>query len=201
MLTRNIFSTYWISGQSPEKLKLRKIKTYSIEKGFEERLYEPKLDKKKIKLTDFDVYFTASEIEEGFDYSGWKSVHHNDDFTLCDSFSSDVYSEFVWYKGKISQKVTEISITARHIFAIYINGRELLNRNSYKYDNLCQVDEHLSILIRPELLTAKMNEITVLVQNLGFDRGFTNDINSPRWLIYFKTYIVYSSVSNICRME
>lgn len=52
---------------------------------------------------------------------------------------------------------------------------------------MCQVDEHLSVLIRPELLTAKMNEITVLVQNLGFDRGFTNDINSPRGLIYFKT--------------
>ncbi len=166
---------------------LRKIKTYSIEKGFEERLYEPKLDKKNIKLTDFDVYFTAPEIEEGFDYSGWKSVHHNDDFTLCDSFCSDVYSEFVWYKGKISQKVTEISITARHIFAIYINGRELLNRNSYKYDNLCQVDEHLSVLIPSELLEKHENEITILVQNLGFDKGFTNDIGTPRGLIYFKT--------------
>ena len=72
-----------------------------------------------------------------------------------------------WYKGKFQTKAKEISISARHIFAIYINGRELLNRNSYKYDNLCQVDEHLSVLIRPELLTAKMNEITVLVQNLG----------------------------------
>ncbi len=167
--------------------KLSKIKTYSIKEGFCETLFEPKLNKKKIKLTNFDVYFAAPEIEPGFDYSGWKSVVHNDDFTLCDSFSSDVYSEFVWYKGQISDKAKEISISARHIFAIYINGRELLNRNSYKYDNLCQVDEHLSVLIRPELLTAKMNEITVLVQNLGFDRGFTNDINSPRGLIYFKT--------------
>lgn len=163
------------------------IKTYTIKEGFKTKCLTPRLAKKKINLTNFDVSFCAPEIEPGYNYSGWKSVQHNDDFTLSDSFNSDVYSEFVWYKGQISNKATEISISARHIFAIYINGRELLNRNSYKYDNLCQVDEHLSVLIRPELLTEKNNEITVLVQNLGFDKGFTNDINSPRGLIYFKT--------------
>ncbi len=166
---------------------LRKIKIYDIKDGFCEFLFEPELNKKKIKLTDFEVYFAAPEIEAGYNYSGWKDVVHNDDFTLCDSFCSDVYSEFVWYKGLISSDNTEISISARHIFAIYINGRELLNRNSYKYDNLCQVDEHLSVLIPAGFLNKKMNEITVLVQNLGFDKGFTNDIGTPRGLIYFKT--------------
>ncbi len=165
----------------------REIKIYSIEKGYEKFCAVPKLTKKKIKLTNFDVYFAAPEIEAEYDYSDWKSVKHNDDFTLSDSFNSDVYSEFVWYKGQISAAAREISISARHIFAIYINGRELLNRNSYKYDNLIQVDEHLSVLIRPELLDKEKNEITILVQNLGFDKGFTNDINSPRGLIYFKT--------------
>ncbi len=166
---------------------LRKIKFYTVKDGFSECLFEPELDKKKIKLTDFEVYFAAPEIEQEYDYSDWKSVVHNDDFTLCDSFCSDVYSEFVWYKGRISKENTEISISARHIFAIYINGRELLNRNSYKYDNLCQVDEHLSVLIPSEFLQYDENEITVLVQNLGFDKGFTNDIGTPRGLIYFKT--------------
>lgn len=165
----------------------RTVKIYTQQNGFGERLCVPKLTKKKIKLTNFEVSFASPEIEPGYDYSGWKSVEHNDDFTLADSFNSDVYSEFVWYKGQISGKATEIAISARHIFAIYINGHELLNRNSYKYDNLKQVDEHLSVLIRPELLHSGQNEITVLVQNLGFDRGFTNDINSPRGLIYFKT--------------
>jgi len=165
----------------------REIKTYTVQDGFKTFCVTPKLQKKKIRLTDFDVYFTAPEIEPGYDCSGWKSVKHNNDFTLCDSFNSDIYSEFVWYKGQISNRAKEISISARHIFAIYINGRELLNRNSYKYDNLTQVDEHLSVLIRPELLDKETNEVTILVQNLGFDKSFTNDINSPRGLIYFKT--------------
>lgn len=163
------------------------IKTYSLSSGFKTYKSAPRLEKKKIRLTNFDVAFVAPEIETGYDCSDWKKVKHNDDFTLSDSFNSDVYSEFVWYKGEISNAAREISILARHIFAIYINGRELLNRNSYKYDNLCQVDEHLCVLIYPELLTEKTNEITILVQNLGFDKGFTNDINSPRGLIYFKT--------------
>ncbi len=165
----------------------REIKTYTIKDGFETYCVVPELGKKKIKLTNFDVYFAAPEIEEGYDCSDWKSVKHNDDFSLADSFNSDVYSEFVWYKGQISDKCSEISISARHIFAIYINGKELLNRNSYKYDNLIQVDEHLSVLVPSKLLSKDVNEVTVLVQNLGFDKGFTNDINSPRGLIYFKT--------------
>lgn len=165
----------------------REIKTYTIKDGFKTYCVVPELGKKKIKLTNFDVYFAAPEIEEGYDCSDWKSVKHNDDFSLADSFNSDVYSEFVWYKGQISDKCSEISISARHIFAIYINGKELLNRNSYKYDNLIQVDEHLSVLVPSKLLSKDVNEVTVLVQNLGFDKGFTNDINSPRGLIYFKT--------------
>jgi len=32
-----------------------------------------------------------------------------------------------------------------------------------------------------------MNEITILVQNLGFDKGFSGDTNHPRGLVTFKT--------------
>jgi len=165
----------------------RKVRKYTVLDGFKDIFVQPEIEKKKIRLTGFDVCFCAPEIEPGYDYSGWRDVVHNDDFSLQDSFQSDVYSEFVWYKGQISDRAREIAISARHIFAIYINGRELLNRNSYKYDNLKQVDEHLSVLIPDGMLSSETNEITVLVQNLGFDKGFTNDINSPRGLIYFKT--------------
>ena len=163
------------------------IITYSLENGYVKETHTPDVQNKRIKLTDFDVYFCAPEIERGYDYSCWKKIKHNEDFTLQDTFSSDVYSEFVWYKGKISNAPREISITARHIFAIYINGYEILNRNSYKHDNLASVDEHISVDIDPKVYDGCENEITVLVQNLGFDRGFTNNIGSPRGLIYFKT--------------
>ena len=164
----------------------KEIKTYTLEGGFNSQCYTPQASSLRVKLTDFDVYFCAPEIEKDYDYSSWKKIKHNEDFTLQDSFQSDVYSEFVWYRGKISNKVREISITARHIFAIYINGYEILNRNSYKHDNLASVDEHIVVDVNPDVFNNDNNEICVLVQNLGFDRGFTNNIGTPRGLIYFK---------------
>ena len=163
------------------------IKFYSSDGSIEQKTLKSEIKKEKIKLTNFDVYFCAPEIEKGYDYSSWKKIKHNEDFSLQDTFSADVFSEFVWYKGEISNKVKEISISARHIFAIYINGHEVLNRNSYKHDNLITVDEHISVDVKPNVFDDEENEITILVQNLGFDRGFTNNIQSPRGLIYFKT--------------
>ena len=163
------------------------VRTFDLKNGFSEHCFTPQIQPKRIKLTDFDVYFCAPEIEPGYDYSSWKKIKHNEDFSLQDTFSSDVYSEFVWYKGKISNKVREIAISARHIFAIYINGFEILNRNSYKHDNLATIDEHIVLDVNPSVFRDCDNEITVLVQNLGFDRGFSNNIGSPRGLIYFKT--------------
>ena len=163
------------------------IRTFDLKNGFVEHCFAPDIQNKRIKLTDFDVYFCANEIEHGYDYSNWKKIKHNEDFTLQDTFSSDVYSEFVWYKGKISNRAREIAITARHIFAIYINGYEILNRNSYKHDNLATIDEHIVVDVDPAVYSGEENEITVLVQNLGFDRGFSNNIGSPRGLVYFKT--------------
>ena len=165
----------------------KEIKIYDIENGWSAKCIEHGMTGTKIKLTDFKVAFSAPELEENYDYTAWKKVEQNDDGTLKDVFALDVYSEFIWYKGRISNKVKEISISARHIFAIYINGKELLNRNSYKYDNLMQIDEHISVSVPSEILTKEENEISILVQNLGFDRGFSNNIGSPRGLIYFKT--------------
>ncbi|MBQ3101474.1 beta-galactosidase, partial [bacterium] len=163
------------------------IKTYTIDEGWSSKCLEYTSKLTKIKLTDFKVSFSAPELEDNYDYSAWKKVEQNEDGTLKDAFALDVYSEFIWYKGRISNKVKEISISARHIFAIYINGKELLNRNSYKYDNLMQIDEHISVNVPSEILSKEENEISILVQNLGFDRGFSNNIGSPRGLIYFKT--------------
>jgi len=155
----------------------RSVRTFSPNEGWSEKYLEPAIKPLKLNLTDFKVDFCAPEIELGYDYSSWKTLEE-----------SDVCSEFIWYKGKISNNVREISIMARHIFGIYINGKELLNRNSYKHDNLMQIDEHIDITVSEDyFIEGHDAEVTVLVQNLGFDRGFSNNINQPRGLIYFKT--------------
>ena len=50
-----------------------------------------------------------------------------------------------------------------------------------------EVPETISIPLNNSILSAKVNELTILVQNLGFDKGFSGDTNNPRGLVLIKT--------------
>ena len=142
-----------------------------------------KSDNKPIEqLMISDVTFCSPEIDLHYDYTGWQKIKDS-----TDAFSCDMYDEFIWYKTAIPKNLTEITLNARHLFAVYINGKEVLNRNSYKNDKLQDIPETISIPLNNNILTSDKNELTVLVQNLGFDKGFSGDTNNPRGLVSFKT--------------
>ncbi|MBR1775865.1 beta-galactosidase [bacterium] len=134
------------------------------------------------KLKISEIEFCAPEIDSDYDYSSWKTVKDK-----TDSLSCELYDEFVWYKCKIPDNLTEITLSARHLFAVYINGKEVLNRNSYKLEKLQEVPETISIPLNNKILSKKLNELTILVQNIGFDKGFSGDTNNPRGLVLFET--------------
>ena len=129
-----------------------------------------------------DVQFCAPEIDPDYDYSSWKKISGK-----TDAFSCDIYDEFIWYKAKIPDYLTEITLSARHLFAVYINGKEVINRNSYKLEKLQEVPETISVPLNSDMLNRDKNELTILVQNLGFDKGFSGDTNNPRGLVLFET--------------
>ncbi len=137
----------------------------------------------KIKTLDIaKVEYCAPEIDLNYDYSNWKKIGEK-----TDSLSCDLYDEFVWYKTKIPNTLTELTLSARHLFAVYINGKEVLNRNSYKIEKLQEVPETICIPLCERILTREENELTILVQNLGFDKGFSGDTNNPRGLVVCET--------------
>lgn len=137
---------------------------------------------KPVIIKDFDIDFCAPEIDLHYDYSDWKTISG-----MTDSLSCGLYDEFVWYKGKIPDNIEEITLSARHLFAVYVNGKEVLNRNSYKIEKLQEVPETIVIPLNKDILCHPVNELTVLVQNLGFDKGFSGDTNCPRGLVTFET--------------
>ncbi|MBR6162474.1 beta-galactosidase [bacterium] len=155
---------------------------YDLKYGFSKRSFLVQIENKPIVLTNPKVRFCANEIDLDFDYSKWKSVTKNFDAASCRAFD-----EFIWYKGKLPKTIKEITLSARHLFAIYINGKEVLSRNSYKIEQLKQVPETLQVHLDENLLTKEENELTILVQNLGFDKGFSGDTNQPRGLVTFET--------------
>lgn len=162
--------------------KTTEIAYYDLVNGFSRKMFKFIPDKKIIELKDFDVKFCAPEIDFDYDYSAWGVTSGS-----LDALSCEMYDEFIWYKTKIPNHLEEITLSARHLFSVYINGKEVLNRNSYKYEKLQQIEETISIKLDKTILTKDVNELTILVQNLGFDKGFSGDTNNPRGLVKFST--------------
>jgi hypothetical protein len=165
--------------------KNTEVAYYDLENKFSSRtcLVSEFWDFVKVKTLDISkVEYCAPEIALNYDYSNWKRVGEN-----TDSLSCDLYNEFVWYKTKIPNNLTELTLSARHLFAVYVNGKEILNRNSYKIEKLQDVPETICIPLCERILTQEVNELTILVQNLGFDKGFSGDTNNPRGLVTCET--------------
>lgn len=163
--------------------KTTEVAYFDLKNGFSKKYFKFQEESKIIDLKDFEISFCAPEIDADYDYSNWDIKVPSDE--PLDALSVGMYDEFVWYKAKIPNFIEEITLSARHLFAVYINGKELLNRNSYKYEKLQQIEETISIKLDKTILNKEQNELTILVQNLGFDKGFSGDTNHPRGLVEF----------------
>lgn len=161
--------------------KTTEVAYFDLMNGFSKKYFKYQEETKEIELKNFDVTFCAPEIDEHYDYTTWKKVENDLDCLSCGK-----YDEFIWYKAKVPNFLEEITLSARHLFAVYINGKEVLNRDSYKYEKLQQIEETISIPLDKNILTREENELTIFVQNLGFDKGFSGDTNHPRGLISFE---------------
>jgi hypothetical protein len=161
--------------------KTTEVAYFDLINGFSKKYFKYQEPSRSIELKDFDVSFCAPEIDVDYDYSSWEVCE-----APFDAISVGKYDEFVWYKTKIPNYLEEITLSARHLFSLYINGKELLNRNSYKYEKLQQIEETISLKLDKTILNKENNELTILVQNLGFDKGFSGETNHPRGLVDFK---------------
>lgn len=162
--------------------KTQEVAYLDLKNGFSQKPYKVEKSVSPLELTNHEVTFCANEIDSDFDYSSWKKVCGE-----TDSLSCKAYDEFVWYKAQIPDNIEELTLSARHLFAVYINGKEVLSRNSYKIEKLQQIEETIQISLNKKILNKKVNELTILVENLGFDKGFSGDTNFPRGLVTFVT--------------
>lgn len=160
--------------------KTTEVAYFDIVNGFSKKYFKFQEPAEIIDLKIFEPAFCAPEIDIEYDYSSWRKVEND-----LDALSVGAYDEFIWYKAKIPNHLEEITLSARHLFGVYINGKEILNRNSYKYEKLQQIEETISIQLNTDILKYEQNELTILVQNLGFDKGFSGDTNHPRGLVEF----------------
>lgn len=133
-------------------------------------------------LKDFKVFNCAPEIDSHYNTDDWNFIK-----TKTDSLSNELFDEFCWYKGYFNGHFHQIEICAKHCYAVYLNGNKIFEHDDMHCEEQRESQEFLTINLESKMFNKHENEITVLIQNLGFDKGFCNDTNLPRGLISFKT--------------
>ncbi len=132
------------------------------------------------------LYLTGSpEIDLAYDCSDWNFLKEG----KFDCITNEVYDDYIWYKGNFKGHLDEIEINAKHCYSIYLNGHQIFYFDCLVYQEGCEIPENVTFKVDKEFLNEKgINELTILVQNLGFDRGFQNDLKIPRGIISLRTF-------------
>jgi len=138
------------------------------------------------EMAEWKCFKASPEIDVMYNYSGWDYPQEG----KLDCITNEIRDDYIWYKGAFSGPVQSLEINAKHGYAIYLNGKQVFYHDSTKTVEGSEVQETVSFNINSKYFNEKglLNEITVLVQNLGFDRGFQNDLNAPRGIMSIKTF-------------
>jgi len=134
------------------------------------------------KLCNWNIFKCSPEIDPEYDLSNWNLVNER-----MDCVANEVYDEFIWYKGKFHGHIEQIILSAKHCYTVYINGIQVFHHNSFHIDQELELAEEITFDIKRDILDKdRENDIAILVQNMGFDKGFENDPNLPRGVLNFK---------------
>lgn len=101
------------------------IKIYDLKKWDEQYI---DFDEKKphFEITNFRCAYCAKEIDIPFEEADWKLCKESPD-----SFTNEIYNEFIWYKTTFEGSIEEFEICAKHCFALYLNHEQIFEHNSY----------------------------------------------------------------------
>lgn len=135
-----------------------------------------------ILVDDWKIHDLAVEIR-GEDLTGtsWKEVKQD-----LDTDSNEVYGSYFWYKSEYDGKLSELELNVRHCFAVYLNGEEIFSHDSFNSISGPDTDEPVSFKI-PYCMQKERNQIILLVQNMGHNKGFEDDTTNPRGLLSYST--------------
>lgn len=133
---------------------------------------------KDIEVKETKMLGCSPEVDRNYDGEDWIPVTGS-----LDCITNRVFDEFIWYKGTFSGQVERISLNVKHLCNVYLNGHSLGCFDTYtkSYD-----DEEINSLVLdlPQKLVHKgKNTLVVLVQNLGFNKGYDRPADIPRGII------------------
>ena len=162
------------------------IKSLNFDKGMDWETKEVKVSQEETlpELIDWKSFKCSPEIDLNYDYSSWDLLKEQE---KLDCISNEVYDDYIWYKTSLKHVPDQIEINAKHCYAVYFNGKQIYAHDSHVFEHGHELSETITINVGKKDLNKSKNELTVLVQNLGFDKGFQNELVMPRGIISLKT--------------
>ncbi len=135
------------------------------------------------QLTNWKAFKCSPEIDFNYDYSSWDVLNEPEKF---DCITNATYDDYIWYKGSFKHTPDMIEISAKHCWAVYLNGKQIYQHDTLGIDH--EISENITFEINKHFShPTGRNELTILVQNLGFDKGFQNELVAPRGILSLKT--------------
>ena len=161
------------------------FKAYNQEINLKTKIVKALQEETLPELISWKSYNCAPEIDVNYDYSNWDCLSEIGKF---DCVFNKIYDGYIWYKGSFKEAFDQIEINAKHCYAIYLNGKQIYAYDSLVFEHGNEISETITFNVdKKHLNKTGFNELTVLVQNLGFDKGFQNELIMPRGILSFKT--------------
>ncbi|OGP57202.1 MAG: hypothetical protein A2V67_03370 [Deltaproteobacteria bacterium RBG_13_61_14] len=121
-----------------------------------------------------------------FDDHAWKQVPAG---APLDLDALGVHFGFVWYRGRFRGNLAGFRLDARHTWAAYLNGRLLKAYDNHR-NRLANGEDFadtIQVQLPPGWCVAGENLLTILVESLGHNKGFLEDLHNPRGIVSLDT--------------
>jgi hypothetical protein len=138
------------------------------------------------RLERFSFAMISPQIDPDFDDSDWIDVPAAN---RLDMDALGLHFGFAWYRAELEKMVSSITIDARHCFAAYLNGHLLAARDNHGNRLAAGSDfaETVEIVPLQEHWRTGRNVLVILVESLGHNKGFLEDLHNPRGLVRVET--------------
>lgn len=133
------------------------------------------------ELKDWTLLPGATELRSG---EGFKALSEKG----SDMDSNGYHEGAVWYRYSFEGVAECVSVHAQHIWALFLNGRCLLENHTFHvHPDTGGPEDLVTVQLPPEQLhKTGVNELILFVESLGHHKGFYDDTRDPRGVISLK---------------
>ncbi len=125
-------------------------------------------------LENAKLYNYSPEKEYGRKLEGFNEITGG-----FDCIANKIYDRFIVYRAVFREKISYVHLKLKHCYWAFLNGKAIAKRDllySHEFSSRLHLPEEL-------FFEDKDNELTIIVENFGFDKGFIDSPAEPRGIL------------------